>query len=280
MLRVVALAVAVAVVAPSVAAAEPYVVVYMDRNGQVDNMGFRVTSPRYGGSELAWASIVACVKRRFAPFDIAIVTRKPRGQYIRVLVGGLASQFGYDDDKVNGLAPSSRVQLDATVHVFSQVGSGEEDVDNLCEVAAHEIGHALGLDHEYLADDVMSYLSRLRVWNTRSTTFLDVDARCGEYAERDCESGARTQNSYRHLAAVVGLKHPLAPEDPYSDRRRPMDPYAPPPRIVDDREPIDPYDAPRWRPSRPIDVQRLTLKKLPDDCTGNALEIAACHAIR
>jgi hypothetical protein len=96
------------------------------------------------------------------------------------------------------------VTRDAVVHVFSR-SVGERDARVLCQVAAHEVGHAMGLDHSMQCGDLMSY-PRAECGFARDETFVDADAPCGEYEERECHTGSDTQNSYRRLAQLVGLR--------------------------------------------------------------------------
>jgi len=85
------------------------------------------------------------------------------------------------------------------VYAFSE--QIENDVGETCEVIAHEVAHVYGADHEYLCQDVMTYLS-----GCGHKVFVDKDAPCGEKATRECEGGLATQNSYRRLLAVLGLR--------------------------------------------------------------------------
>lgn len=206
----------------SVAEAAPRpVTVFLERQGRiVDHEGEEVTIPRFGGGDAAWTKIVTCVKTEFAPFAIDIVDREPTGDHITAIVGGLASQLGLDDRSTNGVGPyiPGRVQRNATVHIFSRVGTGERDTQNLCAVTVHEVSHALGLDHTFKCGDVMSYF----LDRCGPRKFLDVDAPCGEFSARACGNGEKTQNSYRMLAALVGLKGGTLPpeppaEDPWTD---------------------------------------------------------------
>jgi hypothetical protein len=91
-----------------------------------------------------------------------------------------------------------------------------------------------GLDHTYKCGDVMSYF----LDRCGPRKILDVDMPCGENAKRLCGDGARTQNSFRKLAAAVGLRDEPDPEpepEPEPDTEvepetepevGPQDPYA------------------------------------------------------
>src|SRR5258708_5901856 len=73
-----------------------------------------------------------------------------------------------------------------------------------CEVAAHELGHAFGLEHEFLCKDPMTYIS-----GCGHKTFQDVAAWCGENKAKKCSDGGK-QNTVQHLNEVLGL----AKDDP------------------------------------------------------------------
>jgi hypothetical protein len=261
--RFVAVIVGVAIVGTA-ARASADVTVFLDRDGQITDDG--VTIPRFGGGDRVWNAVVACVRTQYAPFAVDIVDEQPSsGSYITAVVGGRASLLGLDDRSTNGVGPySGELIPDAVVHVFSQLGTGERDVENLCAVTAHEVGHALGLDHEVYCGDVMSYY----LDQCGARTFIDVDAPCGEHGERTCGNGERSQNSYQRLAEMVGLRagDDRRPPNPAPDRAR-----GPAPNTGDDPwatpEPQDPYAADQadvdrappvcsHRPDRPDRVDR------------------------
>jgi hypothetical protein len=201
----VTLVVLCAVAASAVAAPSSRpVTVFLERGGDGE------TIPRFGGGDRVWAATVGCVKQHFAPFQVDIVDQRPRGSdFITAVVGGKASMLGLNDRTTNGVGPyDGSVLRTATVHVFSQVGTGERDVANLCAVAAHEIGHALGLDHSYTCGDVMSYFND----QCGTQRFLDTEGPCGESASRDCANGDETQNSFQRLAQNVGLRGGAGPK--------------------------------------------------------------------
>ena len=209
-------------------AAHANTTVFLEGNGQGE-------IPRFGGGDRAWSAIVGCVQRQYAPFAVDITDRKPaKGVFITAVVGGLASQRGLDDETTNGVGPyDGSVIRDGVVHVFSQVGTGEGDIENLCAVTAHEVGHALGLDHEVLCGDIMSYY----LDQCGARRFMDRDAPCGEDEERACGADGATQNSYRRLAALVGLRNepvvapePSAPSAPEVTADAEAEPEAEPPQ--------------------------------------------------
>jgi hypothetical protein len=226
------------------AAPEP-VTVFLERGGRVVSDDVRI--PRFGGGDRAWAGIVACVREHNAPFQVDVVDRKPaRGKFITAVIGGRASQLGLDDRFTNGVGPhSGRVIPNAIVFVFSKVGTGERDVGNLCAVTAHEVAHALGLDHSFKCGDIMSY------WLDRCgpRRFMDADAPCGEDEARDCANGDEAQNSYRRLGQLVGFRAvpEPEPEPEYEDSWDPVpaDPYDDDDDEYDDEEDDEP--PPRYR---------------------------------
>ncbi len=225
--------------------------VFLDRDGEsrpAHGSDPAVEIPPYGGGDRAWNAVVDCVRTHYAPFRVDIVdTRPARGKYITAVVGGLASQLGLDDRTTNGVGPfDGSVIPDAVVHVFSQVGTGERDIENVCAVTAHEVGHALGLDHEVLCGDIMSYY----LDQCGARRFVDDDAPCGEAEARACGNRARSQNSYRLLAKNVGLRPETAPAAPAA----PATPTAPATPYDDDGD--DPEAAPPQEPPPPIIVAR------------------------
>lgn len=196
------------------------VTVFLDRGGRAVSEDVRI--PRFGGGDRAWAGIVGCVQEQFAPFQVEVVDRKPaRGKFITAVIGGRASQLGLDDRWTNGVGPyTGRVIPNAVVFIFSKVGTGERDVSNLCAVTAHEVAHAMGLDHSFKCGDIMSY------WLDRcgKRRFMDVDAPCGEDEERKCSAGGATQNSYRRLGELVGFRAGAEPVDEEDDWGSPLEP--------------------------------------------------------
>lgn len=160
-----------------------------------------VKTRAWTGGNSAWARLVDCVTKQFAPFDVVVTDRRPASQdYILVAVGGVPRDIGIKNHDITGLAPFNGGVIPRAV-VYAFAARSGNDVRAVCETVAMEVAHAYGLDHEYLCKDNMTYLPRCG-----SRSFVDADAPCGEAKKRPCEGGATTQNSYRRLAAVLGAR--------------------------------------------------------------------------
>lgn len=204
--------------------------------------------PRYQGNRWAWEQLVRCVRERYAAFNINIHTKQPTGRYIMAMVGGSPSHLGYHGS-VGGVAPfNGRVIDNAIVFVFDR---NWRNTESMCNTVVHEVGHALGLEHQYLCKDPMSYLR-----GCGKKTFQDSDAWCGEFQARRCHNGG-TQNSYRHLARVLGLRHTEPEPDPDTNPDPDTDPDVdedpdpePEPPIARRPQPNPQRPNPRPRPPR------------------------------
>lgn len=157
--------------------------------------------PGWKGNNATWAKLVACVRKQFAPFDVEITDERPLHEdFVLVAVGGKPSDIGVKDRRVGGLAPFNGEVISQPI-VFAFSAALNHDVRAICETIAMEVAHAYGLDHGYECKDVMTYLSACG-----AKKFVDKDVRCGEKKARNCEGGAPTQNSYRHLVNVLGTR--------------------------------------------------------------------------
>jgi len=224
-------------------------------SGLVARRGFRSTTiPRYRGTRASFNAIVSCVKKRYAAFNVNIHTRRPSGRYIMAMIGGTSRHLGYSRG-VGGVAPfNGRIIDNAIVFVFDR---SWRRTSSICNTVVHEIGHALGLEHQYLCKDPMSYLR-----NCGTKTFQNVDAWCGEYRARRCYRG-RTQNTYQKLARNVGLRR--------GDTR---EPDTHPDTDPDESEPEEPTIRPQPPARRP---QPPIARRPPRDNSAPSLKILSAR---
>jgi hypothetical protein len=162
----------------------------------------------YDGDDEDWEALVACMREQFAPFGIVVTDQEPSsGDYIEtVFTGGPSSQIGAGSRTI-GLAPMDTADCDVISDAIVWVFNGTRyRTETQCAIGAQEVGHALGLDHEYLCNDPMTYLDACG-----TKRFQDEDARCGEYSVRSCKCGRRRQNSYQILLDRFGPGPALPP---------------------------------------------------------------------
>jgi hypothetical protein len=155
-----------------------------------------VDVPPFDGDDETWRALVRCVEGVYVDFDVRIVDEEPeRGDFILAAIGGTPEMFGFEAS-VGGVAPyDGRLDPKSVVFAFQRPG---DDLQGICVTTAHEIGHALGLDHTLDCDDVMSYL------DCGEKGFKDAPMACGEWHDRACTPGDHTQNSWARLASTVG----------------------------------------------------------------------------
>ncbi len=206
---------------------EPSRVIYLNREGAVLTSGIddarknrssivsntgklELAFPPFRGSFSTWQRIVDCVRQKFAPFDVEVVSQRPmKGEYIMVLFGGKSTMLGRKGNKnkihATGLAPFNSAPIrNAVAMVFADALHNR--VRETCEIAGQEIAHAYGLDHAYNCRDLMTYLRRC----SKTRSFVDKVVPCGEYEARQCADGKPTQNSFARIASVVGLRKQAA----------------------------------------------------------------------
>jgi uncharacterized protein (TIGR03382 family) len=162
--------------------------------------------------DTAWSTVMSCGRAQFAPFDIDVVDVDPgTAPHVESVVAGSPGDIGLPDN-VGGVSPFTvNCSIISNPIVFTFAAALPDDPQLVCEIVAQEVSHSFGLDHEFLCEDPMTYLT-----DCGAKTFQNVSSACGEYEARPCridgqyDCGTETQNSYQMLAQRVGLRDPGA----------------------------------------------------------------------
>ncbi len=201
-------------------------IVYMNRVGGVftpgqNNAGTNRTTlapqtvnfPAANLSEGEWAEVMGCVRQQFSRFDIEVTDVDPGDvPHFESVVAGSPQLLGMPNG-VGGVSPfTSNCDIIPNSIVFTFTDVLPRDPQIICEVAAQEVAHSFGLDHEHLCSDPMTYLS-----GCGAKSFQDVSAPCGEFEARSCavpgqyDCGYAEQNSVQLLTERIGLNDGTTP---------------------------------------------------------------------
>ena len=156
-----------------------------------------------------WSAVMSCVRAQFDAYDIDITDVDPGNvPHYESVVAGTSADLGFGSG-VGGVSPfSTTCGVIPNSIVFTFAESLPQNAQVICEVVAQEVSHSFGLDHEFLCEDPMTYLS-----GCGAKSFQNVFAPCGELEQRascaiagkyDC--GRDTQNSVQLLSQRLGLK--------------------------------------------------------------------------
>lgn len=178
-----------------------------------------VTVAGWQPDEQAWQDTYDCVRGMYAAFDVKVVDYDPADvPHVEAVFGGAPSALNLLPNTL-GISPFAAdcgIIENSIVVVFTDVLPA--DARSACYVAAQEIAHSYGLDHEMLASDPMSY-SYMQYSGDR--LFQDKAVACGEYSERPCGVTGTAcrpdQNSFALLTERLGKNpHPDDPNNPYN----------------------------------------------------------------
>ncbi|MCA9712340.1 MAG: hypothetical protein KDK70_41270, partial [Myxococcales bacterium] len=169
-----------------------------DESGIVSGV---IDFPPFPYGDSAWNDVVERTRNIFSPFNILVTDVDPSPMaHDEAVVCGDGAMAGFAG--AGGVAPfSCGVIPNAITFTFADTLGNNTQL--IAEVIGQEAAHAWGLDHEYLCEDPMTYLS-----GCGPKTFQDIDAQCGEFSPRQCSCGGNTQNSYQHIINTFGAATP------------------------------------------------------------------------
>ena len=163
--------------------------------------GTTTLSPYVHGDE-SWNQLVSCVRGIFEPFNIEVTDVDPGGaSHHEVMVAGTDQEFGFPG--ALGVSPGTCSPINNSLtFVFANL---TPSVPDLCWAAAQEPGHSWTLDHLYVCEDPMTYLSQ--PCGNSKYAFQNVDAQCHDQEINPvtfCACGSQTENSYQTIMSLFG----------------------------------------------------------------------------
>jgi len=158
------------------------------------------TVSAFDAGDTAWAAVVDCVQKAYLPFNVVVTDVDPSpAPHFEAIVGGTPDEIGFDAS-TGGVAPfTCGVINNAITYSFANLYQGS--VPDICWTVAQESAHAFGLDHEFLCEDPMTYLTECgsEKW------FRNQNVPCGEFEARQCMcAGATSQNSFATIRGLFG----------------------------------------------------------------------------
>ncbi|MCH9680848.1 MAG: hypothetical protein K0V04_05395, partial [Deltaproteobacteria bacterium] len=156
-----------------------------------------VSLPPYPFGDESWDQVVATSQLIFSPFNIEVTDVDPGDvPHDEAVVCGSAEDAGFPG--AGGVAPFTCGIIENPI-TFTFPQTLGDNPQLIAEVIGQEAAHAWGLDHEFLCEDPMTYLS-----GCGSKTFQDIDAECGEFEARPCDCTPDTQNSFQLILEAFG----------------------------------------------------------------------------
>jgi uncharacterized protein (TIGR03382 family) len=180
--------------------------------------GVTATIPPLDEEYFDWAVISACIRAHYEPFNVEIVEEEPAsGDYVEAVIGGDAPDLfptTAPPDGLLGIASTPNICIPTPAGIAFSLSEPHKGIPSanqeLCSTISHEVGHVLGLEHETLRTDNMSYVP---YFQAGSKQFVDSEANCGTVpgAEQACSCGGTQTNSGRRLYQFIGAADPTPP---------------------------------------------------------------------
>lgn len=162
----------------------------------------QVVITQFKQSQAVWDKMMACVKNTYAPFDITVTDVDPGPtvpHYENIVGGSSGTELSPDLGSAGGVSPFTCAEIPNSVSfTFDVYGP---DPDQLCWTVAQETAHSFGLEHEYNANDPLTYISG----GPSMKRFQATDSPCGTFSAVTCRcTNKPTQNSYKFIVEMFG----------------------------------------------------------------------------
>lgn len=175
------------------------------------------TVPAYAGDAAQRAQILACLREKLSAWKVTVTDQDPgAAEHTELVMGGAPELLGWPASTA-GIAPlGCDVVPKAVGFAFSQ--GRESNTEQLCQIAAHELGHTFSLDHLRSPADLMN-------WQLQpgSHAFSSASLACGETSDRACACGGTAMDPVATLNTRLGVAGSTAAPPP-----PPPPPAAPP----------------------------------------------------
>lgn len=170
------------------------------QNSACNNTSAILSGPRtlsaYAGTDGDWADLLACVRSVLDPFDVAVTDVDPGcANQWEIPVAGTNEQGGFSPSTL-GVAPAVCSAIPNNV-AFAFANEAEHlFIPMLCNTVVHEFAHLIGVEHETLPKDPMSY-----VFSCFVKRFSTIESACGTFPgdEEPCFCTGALQSSFTLL---------------------------------------------------------------------------------